>query len=572
MSLLNDASLILVPSAIKTGEVLVQKPLPNKFADETGNYDGNDPQTNANLTFTRASSATRVGPDGLIQKVRTNVLLQSNSFDTTWGNVNTTETSGQAGYDGTNNAWLLDITGGTDSQYIGQNISVSGVQTFSFYAKAGSKNWVMCLGTGATIPQVYFDLQNGVVGTESNATGAIVSVGNGWHRCSMSHTQTIGSVRIYVATADNDVTQSSGSVYIQNAQLEQSDIATDYIATTTAAVSVGPVSGLPRLDYLGSSCPRLLLEPQRTNLYNYSEQLNQWSSTNPANLTANYAVSPDGYQNADRVQFVSGMLIYVSGTGSAGENTLSVYAKATNGTSAKFRFFANGATLFSSDQTATGEWQRFTFTYTYSAETAGLARPTTSVDDVIFYGFQHEIGAYATSYIPTLGAAVTRLADSASKTGISSLIGQTEGTLFVEFFYNEENKSFPSSDKSVMRVESGGGYSNEIAIIYYGDVGATYGRTIQCTITNGGTTQANLKTPQTMVSGYYKVAVAYKANDFAMAVNGVIVATDNSGSVPTCANFILNESTRVQSDINPKQALLFKTRLTNAKLAELTTL
>jgi hypothetical protein len=44
------------------------------------------------------------------------------------------------------------------------------------------------------------------------------------------------------------------------------------------------------------------------------------------------------------------------------------------------------------------------------------------------WGFQLEIGAsYATSYIPTLGAAVTRLVDSASKTGISSLIGQTEG-------------------------------------------------------------------------------------------------------------------------------------------------
>jgi hypothetical protein len=49
-------------------------------------------------------------------------------------------------------------------------------------------------------------------------------------------------------------------------QVEAGDIATDYIATTSAAVSVGPVANVPRLDYLGSSCPRLLLEPQRTNL------------------------------------------------------------------------------------------------------------------------------------------------------------------------------------------------------------------------------------------------------------------------------------------------------------------
>lgn len=144
--------------------------------------------------------------------------------------------------------------------------------------------------------------------------------------------------------------------------------------------------------------------------------------------------------------------------------------------------------------------------------------------------------------------------------------------MFIEFFYNEKNNTSSGSDKSVMRVESGGGYSNEIAIVYYGDEGGSYGKTIQGFITVGGASQAILKTTQTMVSGYYKVAVAYKANDFAMAVNGVIVATDNSGSVPTCANFSLNESTRIQSDINPKQAMLFKTRLTNAQLAELTTL
>jgi len=145
-----------------------------------------------------------------------------------------------------------------------------------------------------------------------------------------------------------------------------------------------------------------------TNLYPYSSQLNQWTASF-ATVTANYAVSPDGYTNADRVQFTAGGLVYISGSGSAGENTLSVYAKATNGTSAKFRFFGNGTTILSSDQTATGEWQRFTFTYTYSAQTAGLTRPTTNggVDDVLFYGFQHEIGSSATSYIPTLSTAQT---------------------------------------------------------------------------------------------------------------------------------------------------------------------
>jgi hypothetical protein len=45
---------------------------------------------------------------------------------------------------------------------------------------------------------------------------------------------------------------------------------------------------------------------------------------------------------------------------------------------------------------------------------------------------QLEAGSFATSYIPTVASIQTRNADVISKTGISSLIGQTEGTLFVE--------------------------------------------------------------------------------------------------------------------------------------------
>jgi hypothetical protein len=72
------------------------------------------------------------------------------------------------------------------------------------------------------------------------------------------------------------------------------------------------------------------------------------------------------------------------------------------------------------------------FAESASAPYAGGAVPDTS--SVYLYGVQLESSAsYATSYIPTLGATVTRGADACSKTGISSLIGQTEGTLFVEF-------------------------------------------------------------------------------------------------------------------------------------------
>jgi hypothetical protein len=366
----------------------------------------------------------------------------------------------------------------------------------------------------------------------------------------------------------------TGVVYGQRPLTSDSQLTFSRASTATRVNASGLIetvaSNVPRLDYLGSSCPRLLLEPQRTNLYNYSEQLNQWTATN-ATVTANYAVSPDGYTNADRVQFSAGGLLYVSGTGSAGENTLSVYAKATNGTSAKFRFFGNGNTIYSSDQTATGEWQRFTFTYTYSAATAGLARPTTSVDDVIFWGFQHEIGAYATSYIPTTAAAVTRLADECSKTGIASLIGQTEGTLFCDIQWTVK----PEAGSPIVGLLSTNSASNLNDCIVLGIERQSGGlnRFYSFVQVAGSITAALIGS--SLTTGRYKAAFAYKANDFVLYVNGVQIATDTSGAVPTNSQVIVGgrfvgDSFQVSDPIS--QTLVFKTRLSNEQLQTLTSL
>jgi hypothetical protein len=51
---------------------------------------------------------------------------------------------------------------------------------------------------------------------------------------------------------------------------------------------------------------------------------------------------------------------------------------------------------------------------------------------VFVWGGQIEVGAYATSYSPTSSASVTRNIDVVQKTGVSSLIGQTEGTIYWE--------------------------------------------------------------------------------------------------------------------------------------------
>jgi hypothetical protein len=178
----------------------------------------------------------------------------------------------------------------------------------------------------------------------------------------------------------------------------------------------------------------------------------------------------------------------------------------------------------------------------------------------IIWGAQVEgsNSAYATSYIPTLGAAVTRVADAASKTGISSLIGQTEGTLFVEI----DLKNAPINDSYVFLRNAG--VTNYLGL-------RIQAANLRFESVDSGVLQTainyTINTAQTV-----KVAMAYKLNDFVMYVNGTQVGTDTSATVPTCDILDLNFNAPTANAFGIAQSLLFKTRLTNSQLAELTSL
>jgi hypothetical protein len=328
----------------------------------------------------------------------------------------------------------------------------------------------------------------------------------------------------------------------------------------------------------------LLLEPQRTNLFNFSEQVDNayWSKIGSLTITANTNVSPDGYTNADLVTTTaSPARIQRAFTGlTAGTRTLSCFVKAGTGSTFRINTFDGivdkGATfnvatgvVTSSDTSVTATitnygngWYRVTHNYTSAGTTYSCQFFFDNVGTYQVYGFQFEdLVAYATSYIPTLGASVTRVADACSKTGISSLIGQTEGTLFVDFVW--EGLGTANVDNPIFSIGSQTYGTSNIAISNYNS--ALYGR-----VTNGTTIGAAVTFGAMTIGTRYKCAIGYASNDFVFYVNGLNYGNDTSVSIPALSDAYFQNVYPNSKEVN--QALLFKTRLTNAQLAELTSL
>ena len=162
-----------------------------------------------------------------------NILLQSNQFDTTWVlNNGATLTSGQTGYDGSTDAWLLTkpANGFTNAA---QSISTSGIVTFSVYAKAGTISTFNLRMIG-TDEDVLFDLSAGSVSTSTSGVidSKITAISSGWYRCSFSAIYGSGTqIGIYVCDVPD---ANAGNIYIQDAQLEKGYRATPYTETTTS--------------------------------------------------------------------------------------------------------------------------------------------------------------------------------------------------------------------------------------------------------------------------------------------------------------------------------------------------
>jgi hypothetical protein len=382
----------------------------------------------------------------------------------------------------------------------------------------------------------------------------------------------------------------SGKIYAQKPLTTDGQLTFTRASTATRVNASGLIeevaSGVPRLDYLASTCPKLLLEPQRTNAILRSEEFDAtyWgkaaSGVAAPVVTANQSLAPNGTTTADRIVFPAvsnatnfSVVYNITPITTSGSNVSSVYLKGEVGGEKVYVFMIIGSTWTNILCTLTTDWQRFSVPFTGGGNTyfhigldlrTGSGQVGQSGSTVYAWAAQVEAGAYATSYVKTETAAVTRLADYAVKTGISSLIGQTEGTVFAEFEVTHQM----TGNNILFSVSDGTTNQNIYANIF---LSAGVNR-IEYVVNNGGVLQMNASSA--ISNGTHKIALAYKANDFAVFIDGTQVHTDTSGTVPATSR--LGIGTWVANSLNYSdgisQALLFKTRLTNAQLAELTTL
>jgi hypothetical protein len=325
---------------------------------------------------------------------------------------------------------------------------------------------------------------------------------------------------------------------------------------------IAPINAdLPRFDFDPTTlvCKGLLIEEARTNLSLYSEDLTNvlWIKTG-STISANAILAPSGSVVADKIvedtstgvhsisQFIpipttsysfsffakaaERSKISFAGGGFAGQGFAATF-DLSNGT-----MFANTGGKATISPYPNG-WYRCNVSFTASngaiiafnlVTDAGLGNYTgNGTSGVYFWGAQVEVGAFATSYIPTVASTVTRTADVASmtSTNFSSWYNATEGACtFAGLFITNANKETGSFRR--LFAVSDGTTNNTMQNVALGTALLIRSEEL---IAGVFTAFSTVATPSTD----FNYAFAYKAASQALAISGGTTATSTAAALPT---------------------------------------
>lgn len=326
----------------------------------------------------------------------------------------------------------------------------------------------------------------------------------------------------------------------------------------------------PRIDFKDDSKGALLLEPTRSNFILYSQDFSNaaWntSSTRSVDFVPTSTIDPQGKTNAYRVtSTASNNQVAIFGSIVLGQTyTNSIYIRRVSGSGdIVLRNINNEENHF--QVSVDDGWKRIETSATSTSTFGRLYINLKTVGDAIeIWGGQVEQGSYATSYIPTQGSVVTRVAEVCNNAGNEQVINSTEGVLYVEALLKDTG-----TFKTAARITATDISTSDGLWIYFRS-----DNKIQSVLRVDGVDQVAIMSSVQTTDEYYKVAFKFKQNDFALWVNGTEIATDTSGntfSADTLSKlgFVLSTSTNPFIG-NVKDVRVYNEALTDAQLQALT--
>lgn len=377
--------------------------------------------------------------------------------------------------------------------------------------------------------------------------------------------------RITFTRADNTATRVNSSGYVETVNADMARF--DYDPITLA-------------------CKGLLIEEQRANLLTYSEQFNEsaWTKSR-ASIVPDAITSPRGNLTGDKLvedtTASSTHQAFQSFTTVSGTTySFSVYAKAAERTQIALNL-GSGAGAFSAAAqvivnlntgaivsgsgtiaAAGNGWYRITVQNTAIANAVGdciyriaVAGGTIYTGDgtsgIYLWGAQLEAGAFPTSYIPTTTTSLTRNADVATMTGanFSSWFNASEGTLLVE-----ADTLAPSTIAGIFSIDNASTSRIDLRLQSSAQrLSVVDTNVAQASITAAAAPSANV---------FFKLAGAYKVNDFVAASGGGNPIADTSGTVPTVTQCLIGSISGTANFLNGhiKYMRYYPQRLINAEV------